>query len=499
MGEQENKLVQENIVQENKAERIAERRVEETEPVMTAEAKKIRENFHIFGLATLVYAFIYAFCMYKNDAGIAYLLFVIAGIFYVKFCMKHLELTEKKGSLFYVVSMVLLGISTFCTDDARIIFFNKTGVFLLMVTMVLSQLFETKEWGFTKYVLTILQSAFMAVGELFQPVFDAVYYCRNKLGNKGKTILYAALGVVLAVPVFAIVLHLLMSADAVFGNMAEHAISYLNFDNLFGVLFRVALLFFFVYGVLSYLAKRTIKEENVAMKQGNPVLAIPMAGILTALYLVFSVVQILGLFLGKMALPEGYTYARYAREGFFQLLAVSILNLILVLAGMYFFKKSRALKVLLTLMSGCTFIMIASSAMRMVMYIRQYHLTFLRILVLWGLAVLTVLFIGVMIQMYREQFSLFRYSMVVVTVFYLVLSFSHPDYLIAKYNVAKLEEITATEHSYYSGLCADAATVLKPYMDEEEAKRLWYEEDADSVRKFNLSRFVAKRLFEYRK
>ena len=80
-----------------------------------------------------------------------------------------------------------------------------------------------------------------------------------------------------------------------------------------------------------------------------------------------------------------------------------------------------------------------------------------------------------------------------------MLSFSHPDYLIAKYNVAKLEEITATEHGYYSSLCADAATVLKPYMQEEEAKRLWYEEDADSVRKFNVSRFVAKRLFDSEK
>ncbi|MFR8843973.1 MAG: DUF4153 domain-containing protein [Waltera sp.] len=51
----------------------------------------------------------------------------------------------------------------------------------------------------------------------------------------------------------------------------------------------------------------------------------------------FSGIQIFGLFLGKMQLPEGYTYAQYAREGFFQLLAVSILNLILVLVCLSFF------------------------------------------------------------------------------------------------------------------------------------------------------------------
>ena len=60
----------------------------------------------------------------------------------------------------------------------------------------------------------------------------------------------------------------------------------------------------------------------------------------------FSGIQIFGLFLGKMQLPEGYTYAQYAREGFFQLLAVSILNLILVLVCLSFFRESKVLKVI---------------------------------------------------------------------------------------------------------------------------------------------------------
>ena len=80
--------------------------------------------------------------------------------------------------------------------------------------------------------------------------------------------------------------------------------------------------------------KGEIKEEVNAGKKGEAILAIPMAGILTVLYLVFSVVQIAGLFLGKLTLPEGYTYAMYAREGFFQLLAVSVLNLMLVLISL---------------------------------------------------------------------------------------------------------------------------------------------------------------------
>ena len=462
----------------------------------TRESKKIRENFQIFGVATFLFACFYSFCMYRNDAGITYLFLVAAGLYYVKYCGKQLGFTAKKGNVFYSVCVLLLGISTFCTDDARIIFFNKTGVFLLMLSMVLYNVFETKSWGLGKYVLTIIQSILWSWGEWIRPFEDAKYYCKNKLGSKGKTILYAAVSVAVSVPVVAVVLNLLMSADVLFDDMAERVLESLNLKNIIGVLALTALVFFAVYGFLSYVVKGEINEEVTEGKKAESILAIPMAGILTLLYLVFSVVQIGGLFFGKMTLPQGYTYAMYAREGFFQLLAVSIFNLLLVLAGIQFFKKNKVLTILLTLMSLCTFIMIASSAMRMILYIKTYHLTFLRILVLWGLLVLTVLFAGVITTLYKKEFSLFRYSVVVVTVCYLGLSFAHPDYWIAKYNVSHQNKVIAMDSGYLRDLSADAAPVLVPYFEMEKADRDWDTEDVASLRKFNISRFVAKQLIE---
>jgi len=147
-------------------------------------------------------------------------------------------------------------------------------------------------------------------------------------------------------------------------------------------------------------------------------------------------------------------------------------------------------------MSMCTFIMIASSAMRMVLYIRTYHLTFLRILVLWSLLVLSALFAGVIANLYQKKFSLFRYSMVVVTVCYLGLSFAHPDYWIAKYNVAQEGRWIPVDKHYLRELSADAAPVLVPYFRPEKAEHQWDTEDAASIRTFNVSRFVAKQMIE---
>ena len=87
-----------------------------TEMEDTEALKTMRAKFSFFAPATLLYAVFYAFCMFKNDAGIAYLLFIIATIVYMKMSLTRLDMKLKKGSAFYFAAMVLLAVSTFCTD-----------------------------------------------------------------------------------------------------------------------------------------------------------------------------------------------------------------------------------------------------------------------------------------------------------------------------------------------------------------------------------------------
>lgn len=442
----------------------------------TPETKKMKENFQIFGVASFLYACLYAFCMYRNSSGVTYPFFVAGSLCYICFCFAKLEISLKKGSIFYTVSMMLLAVSTFCTDDGRIIALNKLGIFLLTISFLLSTLYDTGKWNLSKYIGTICQTVFMAIGELDRPFRDAGWYTKNKMKTKNSKVLYVVLGLVIAFPIFMVVLPLLVSADAVFRDMTERILEHLRLGNILLVIFMWAFMFLASYCILSYLCKKTINQEMKDGRRGEPVIAITIATLLTLLYLVFSVIQIVYLFVGNMTLPSGYTYAEYAREGFFQLLAVSVLNLIFVLIGLGCFKESKVLKGILTVMSLCTYIMIASSAMRMIIYIRWYYLTFLRIFVLWGLAVLFLLFTGIIISIIKESFPLFRYSMVTVTLCYMALSFCHPDYFIAKVNVASTDMETRSaffegepyeDYRFLSYLCADAAPVLVDLMIEE--------------------------------
>lgn len=454
------------------------RRKEDTE-----HTKRMKENFPFFGGVTLAYAIFYAFCMFRNGSGVTFPFFMAGSLLYLCFSLSKLEISLKKESWFYIISVMLLAVSTFCTDDGRIIFFNKLGIFLLMMSLLLQQFFDTSKWKFGKYMGAILGLIFASIGELDRPFSDASAYMAQKEKRRNSKFGYMVLGIIIALPLLLIVWLLLSSADALFRDMSNKLFGQINLQNIFNIAFRIGFLYLASYLLTAYLCKHTIKEEVKDKRNGEPVLAITVTGMLSALYLVFSIIQIAGLFLGQMQLPEGYTYAAYAREGFFQLLAVSILNLIIVLFVMSFFKESKILKAVLTVMSLCTFIMIASSALRMIIYIQYYYMTFLRILVLWGLGLLFFLFLGIVTGIFVEKFPLFRYSMVVVTVLYLALSFSHPDYIIARINVANAPrgesiKITRTEddffqssqlyhdYAYLSRLNADAAPVLIPYLEE---------------------------------
>lgn len=442
----------------------------------TPETRKMKENFQIFGLASFLYACLYAFCMYRNSSGVTYPFFVAGSLCYICFCFAKLEISLKKGSVFYMISMMLLAVSTFCTDDGRIIALNKLGIFLLTISFLLATLYDTKKWKLGKYLGAICQTLFMAIGELDRPFRDAHWYTKNKMKRTNSRVLYVLLGLVIALPIFMVVVPLLVSADAVFRNMTESFLEHLRLGNILHVLFMWACMFLASYCIISYLCKRSIKPEVKDGRRGEPVIAITIASLLTLLYLVFSVIQIVYLFVGNMTLPSGYTYAEYAREGFFQLLAVSILNLIFVLVGLSCFRESKVLKGILTAMSLCTYIMIASSAMRMIIYIRWYYLTFLRIFVLWCLAVLFLIFTGIIISVIKESFPLFRYSMVIVTLCYMILSFSHPDYWIAKVNITSMNLATRSaffegepydDYLFLSYLNADAAPVLIDLLVEE--------------------------------
>ena len=427
----------------------------------TPMTRQMKFQFSFFGLASMVYALFYAFCLYKNASGITYPFFVAGTLCYFFLSMKKLGVPYKKGSLFYVISIILLGISNCCTTSVPLLKMNKLGIFLLSFILMLHTIYQDTNWNLPKYMAAILRTILNSIACLFSPFHDmASFFDAKKQEKSGKKdyFFYIMLGIAISIPVLAVIIMLLCSADVVFENIIKSIFSFnISFTDIIKIILLIAVVFLASYALLSALCKKTVKEEISEKKVLEPITAIIVTGMLSVVYLTFSMVQILYLFIGKMNLPDGYTYSSYARQGFFQLLAVCIINLILVLVCLSFFKDNMILKVILTVISGCTFIMILSSTLRMIMYIEEYDLTFLRIFVLWALAVIFLLMTGVTIYIHFQRFPLFFYSVVITTVFYIGLSFAHPDYWIACYNLAAHSNYTS---DYVYTLSTDATPAI---------------------------------------
>ena len=464
--------------------------------------KRLKEHFPFFGIGSALYALFYTFCLYKNASGITYPFFVIGTLCYFFFSMRKLGVPYKKDSIFYIVSVVLLGISNCLTNSVALLNLNKCGIFLLSFILMIHTIYLDRNWNFPKYLGAIMETIGTVCTCVLRPFSDMVsYFDAQKQAKTGKKSYFIPIliGIVITVPVLLVMTLLLAGADVVFSNMLSNIFESFNFVTIFQICFLMIAVFFSSYAVCAALSMKNVKEEVGDHRVLEPVIAIVVTAALSVLYLMFSVIQILYLFIGNMQLPEGYTYSQYARQGFFQLLAVCILNLIIVLVCLYLFRDNTVLKIILTIISGCTFIMILSSALRMLMYIDRYNLTFLRIFVLWALAVIFLLMAGVTAFIHINKFPLFTYSMVIVTVFYIGLSFAHPDYWIAKYNLDPthldyLNEYDVSDsRRYLSKLSADAAPVLldkskNPYLREimiEQADAALLLKNWDDVSEFD--------------
>lgn len=475
--------------------------------------EKMKQNFRFFWLGCFLYACFYTFCRYHNAAGITAPFLAAVTLIFCFYCLKQLGVTIKKDGVLYAVLIELLGIHLCTTGDSFLITFDWIGMLLLLVSGMLHQIYEDRGWGPGSYFKAILQTVFGALEYLVSPFSDLKLFYHNKKSSSKRngTVTYVLIGIGCGLPLVILVLCLLQSADAMFGQMLSSMFTGVEVpEHLIRIIIMSVAVFLVFYGSLCKLCSHTLKVTDSEPKSYHPVIAVTINAMLSVIYLVFCIIQIVYLFIGKGTLPSGYTYASYARQGFFQLLFVCLINMILVLICLYYFRSNSLLKGMLAFITGCTYIMIASSAYRMLLYIEMYQLTYLRVLVLWALAVIFCVMTGIFIYICRAQFPLFRYSMVVVAVLYLSLAYAKPDSMIASYNLSSRflqKQEAMIDYSYLNRCSSDAAPVIADVMEAPAVRekpsafdRFWEKMEAEEMtfRTYNFSKAEAKKLAEHR-
>ncbi|WP_306204878.1 DUF4153 domain-containing protein [Actinoplanes sp. RD1] len=204
--------------------------------------------------------------------------------------------------------------------------------------------------------------------------------------------------------------------------------------------------------------------------------AVPLS-LLVLLFALFVAVQLTVLFGGAqhVLVTEGLTYAEYARSGFWQLLVITGLTL-LVLAGAARWapRSARAdrmlVRVVLGALSLLTLVIVASALHRMDLYADTYGLTRLRVLVMLCEAWLGAVFLMILGAGVRLRAAWLPRAVVAAGVLALLgLAAADPDRLIADRNVARFEQTGTIDTAYLATLSADAVPALDRLAPEQRA------------------------------
>ena len=452
-------------------------------------------SFDRLFLLSGIYALFYTVCLYKNKMGITFPVFVLgtAGLF-----LYYLRLTGrtlKKGSALYLGGILLLGLNVCLTSNEIVILFDKGFIFLLFFMLFLHNLYDDSAWDVSKYALSLCGCVLSTVKFLPRPVKDLGECLKSRNSESASkttpevvfpsqgipsdktssdkttsevtaqavansAALYVLIGLGISLPLLAVILPLLLSSDVIFLDFFESIFDFGIEIDPGAVLFMVLAVFVVCYGLLCRFGQpmKFAAAPVTDKRRYSPVIAITINVVLLCVYLVYCGIQVIYLFMRRGTLPEGYTYSSYAHEGFFQLVFVCLINIVLVLICRKYSADNLVLKSLLCLISACTYVLIASAAYRMYLYIDAYKLTFLRLYVLWALAVMAVVMAGIIVYLFLPRMPFARFAAGVLVILWMIFAYAKPDYQIAAYNIQYHDD-----DSYIMQLSFDAVPAIEKY------------------------------------
>ncbi|MFC4602419.1 DUF4153 domain-containing protein [Rhodococcus kronopolitis] len=263
---------------------------------------------------------------------------------------------------------------------------------------------------------------------------------------------------------------LFVSADPEFGRLFERVVPAVGLGNplphlVIGVLVAGAAL------AATYLRRRSPRFDSLAPAPARPLArwewAVPLA-LLDLLFAAFVAVQLRVLFGGDGHVlgTDGLTYADYARQGFWQLSAVTVLTLLVIAVVVRRIdttarRDRRLARVALGPLCVLTLLVVASAVHRMALYESAFGFTRLRLGVMAAELWLGVVFVALLVAGVRMTGHwLPRAVLASAVVGTLAFAAINPDGYIADRNVQRYTETGNIDVAYLRGLSVDAVPAL---------------------------------------
>ncbi len=319
-------------------------------------------------------------------------------------------------------------------------------------------------WDDDRAFFETLSLAFRALTRYPGRVFTAAGLAFKKPDRRGGGLW---LGVLIAVPLLALVLALLASADEVFGGLFAGLRRELARLDPALSLYRAAralTLAVFLASALFFLGREpeARPERSREAKEPNALPFLAGVFLLDGVYLVFVVIQIAYLFGGAESAAMAGGWAQYARSGFLQRVCVTAINLLFCLissgGGRLRARGGRALLWGDALLLAASAVILASAAWRMGLYIRAFGLSLLRLITLWVMLFIAVLLVTAAVRLLRPGTRFGRVFIGFGLTAWCLFCLANPAALAARWNVRAYSEgrLAELDTAYLEELYPDA-------------------------------------------
>jgi hypothetical protein len=288
----------------------------------------------------------------------------------------------------------------------------------------------------------------------------------------GSSLSAALRTLMVAVPIVLVFAGLLAAADPMFSELLSDALDAFGID-LWGTMLSRTLTIagasVAMAGILSFALRRRGEAPAVAEVPGRLAMrtTATVFVMVSLLFASFGLVQARFLFGGDHGqLPRGLTFAGYAHQGFFQLVAVVTLTLVLILALGRWTKletpsHGAAFKVLGSMLVLCTAPLWAAAVQRMLIYQDAYGATVLRVFVLAFLSATGLLLAYRAVSLWWKPQRFGGGALALSLLSAIALNVVNPDAFIAEHNLGRPTTVVVLDTWYLGQLSADAVPAVE--------------------------------------
>lgn len=317
------------------------------------------------------------------------------------------------------------------------------------------------------------------------------------------------MGLLISVPILAVMILLLMSADAAFEGLMDLLPEFKAEEYFISGIWG-AFLAWVLYTRGVSLAKSPKPMGFRRSRRGANALTVNTVLLMVSLLYAVYLLSQLAYFSGGLSgiLPEGFTMAEYARRGFFEMAWLCAINLGLLCLSIWLIRGEmlpRLTRIAGTFLAAITCFLILTASAKMFLYIGSYGLTWSRVttevFMLW-LAITTVL---VTVQLFLPKFGYMKAVVLTAMVLGTLVFWVDVDTLVANYNVSAYRsgKLETVDVSHLETLGAAAVPRLLELAEDDDpsvaqqAREILSWENrytVDDLRHWNYSRGRADRL-----